>query len=153
MWWDPQAEQRQSIDRLHSRLLTSRLSRQDACMQGARRGPGELEADGGEKHVEVPAKPSAAVRAEAMRLTVAVPGSGAGAQVDAGGAKLSHDEERMGRETSRESEDDADRLTPLDSAKYVMHRKVQEVIRRVGSKLNKVKRAAQHARTPSSEVF
>ena len=148
MWWDPQVEERercrqqQPMDRLRSRLLTSRLSRQDACMQGARRAPREL-SEGGE-HVTPEA--AAMKRADVMRLSVAVPGSQAAAEatpvpapggdLDDSNAALLHGGDGTGRPSVEE--DDADQLTPLDSAKYVMHRKVQEVMRKVGPTLSKV---------------
>ena len=82
VWWDAQFEKRQqlaqqqSIDRLHSRLLNCRLSRDGAAGDFNAAANVDNKNENGHGMV-TPLKQgsSAANRAEAMRLTIAVPGA------------------------------------------------------------------------------
>ena len=148
MWWDAQFEKRQqlaqqqSIDRLQSRLLTCRLSR-DGASAGAS-DPNHGEQNGHDMVTPLKQGTSAAKRAEAMRLTIAVPGVAASSvnkplervQFAAEESAGPHGGRMVARH-SVEDEDEVDMLTPLNSASYVMHKRVQEVMRQVGGAMNK----------------
>jgi len=130
-------------------LLASRLSREGGAAEGAAGAHVQAPGMGTAAHRHVtPLKQgtSGAKRAAAMRLDIAVPGNsqheqsrGACAlQCEGFNGTNEASEAHGGVAPERESmEDEVDMLTPLDSETYLMHKRVQEVMRKVGPALNK----------------